>query len=88
MTIVPRGLAPGRPQRAAILSAQLQETLSVREEHAAGGSQCDIFAGAVEEAVAVVLLELPDLGADGRLRAKTFCPAREKLPAWQPRETL
>ena len=58
--------------------AQLQQALGVGEQDAAGGSQRDVFAGAVEKAVAVVLLELPDLRADGGLRAKNFLAGARK----------
>jgi len=58
--------------------AQLQQAFRVREQDAARGGQGNVFAGAVEQAIAIVLLQLADLGAHCRLRTKNFLPgARE-----------
>jgi hypothetical protein len=57
---VPRGFG-NREQR---LVTHLQKPFSVGEKHAPGGRERHIFAGAVKQFVAVVLLELTDLRAD------------------------
>ena len=50
----------------------LQQPLSVSKQHSARGREGDIFAGAIEQTVAVFLLQLTNLGADGGLGAENF----------------
>ncbi len=58
--------------------AQGEKASAVFEENFAGGSEADFFAGTVEEARSIFLLEQADLGADGGLREKDlFSGARE-----------
>ena len=52
--------------------AETEKTFGVFEEDFAGGSQLDGFSGTVEEAGAIGLFELADLGADGGLGAENF----------------
>ena len=51
---------------------QLQQAFGVGEQDAAGGRERHVLAGAVEEAIAIVLLKLADLGAHGGLRTENF----------------
>jgi len=60
------------------LLAQLLHALGISEQYSAGGREADDFAGAVEELVAVFLLKLADLCANGRLRTKNFLPGTRK----------
>ncbi len=50
--------------------AQRFKALGIVEQHLPGGRQLYGFAGAVEEAIAILLLQLADLRADRGLRAE------------------
>ena len=52
----------------------LQHPLGIGEQDSSGGCERDVFAGSVEQAIAVFLLQLADLRAHGGLRAEDFLP--------------
>jgi hypothetical protein len=52
--------------------AQLFQAFGIVVEHLSGRSQLYGLARAVEEAIAILLLQLADLGADRRLRAENL----------------
>src|ERR1700756_897188 len=60
--------------------AQAEEPLGIAEQNSARRCKPDIFPGAVKELVTVLLFELPNLGADGRLRTEYFLPRARKTP--------
>ena len=52
----------------------MQHAFRIGEEHTPSGRKSHIFACPVEQAVAVFLLQLPDLRTHRGLRAKDFLP--------------
>src|SRR5579863_4457078 len=64
--------------------AQVFQTLGILEKNLARGCEFYGFARAVKQAVPILLLELPDLGADCGLRAEYFLasPGEATLPSY------
>ena len=60
------------------LVPHLQQALGIGEQHPAGGREGHIFAGTIEQAVSVFLLQLANLGADRGLGAEDFLPGAGK----------
>ena len=58
--------------------AQQFQPLGIVIEHLSGGGQLYGLAGAVEQAIAILLLQLADLGADRRLGAENFLSSAGK----------
>ena len=60
------------------LVPHLQQALGVGKQHPPGGREGDVFAGTIEQAVSVLLLQLTDLGADRGLGAENLLPGPGK----------
>ena len=58
--------------------AQLREPLGVRDKHASGWSKRYVLTGTIEQPVSVLLLQLANLRANRRLRAKYLLPGTRK----------